>query len=84
MFTNRPPLGGGEEYIQLVRVAKCAGEGQECGWGLLSGHDTKCQQEYLDHKLVVLSDGEELVIDTFTFPSCCTCFVRESVFFKKR
>merc|ERR1712119_54565 len=24
--------------------------------------------------------GEELVIDTFTFPSCCTCLMRQNMF----
>ena len=82
-FIVNHPEGGGEQYIQLVRVARCAGAGEECGWGLMAGRQTRCQQEYLDHKLVALSeDGEELVIDTFTFPSCCTCLMNSRDMFK--
>ena len=30
-----------------------------------------CRQDFLDHTLVVpAEDGEQLVIDTFTLPSC--------------
>merc|ERR1719422_2977315 len=73
-FIVNHPEGGDEQYIQLVRVARCAGAGEECGWGVMGpGIETRCHQEYLDHKLVALSEsGEELVIDTFNFPSCCT------------
>jgi hypothetical protein len=82
-FIVNHPEGGGEQYIQLVRVARCAGAGEECGWGVMAGVKTRCQQEYLDHKLVALSeDGEELVIDTFTFPSCCTCLMKTRDLFK--
>jgi len=81
-FIVNHPEGGDEQYIQLVRVARCAGAGEECGWGVMGpGIETRCQQEYLDHKLVALSEsGEELVIDTFTFPSCCTCLMRQNMF----
>ena len=69
---------GDDEYIQLVRVATCSGAGSECGGGRLEGAGvkTRCQQEYSDHKLVSLGEsGEELVVDTFSFPSCCTCLI---------
>ena len=84
-FIVNQPEGGGEQYIQLVRVARCVGAGEECGWGVLAGRETRCQQEYLDHKLVALSEsGQELVIDTFSFPSCCTCVVKKQRGFKKK
>merc|ERR1711994_96970 len=81
-FIVNHPEGGDEQYIQLVRVARCAGAGEECGWGVMGpGIETRCHQEYLDHKLVALSEsGEELVIDTFTFPSCCTCLMKQTMF----
>merc|ERR1711892_519310 len=61
MFIVNHPEGA-DEYIQLGRVA--------------SSVSTQCHQEYLDHKLVALSaTGEELVVDTFSFPSCCTCLM---------
>merc|ERR1712183_910150 len=66
-IVNHPE--GGEEYVQ-----------QACGHGLLAagGVNTKCRQEYSDHKLVSLSaTGEELQVETFRFPSCCTCYVSQ-------
>ena len=75
-IVNHPD--GDDEYIQLVRVATCSGAGSECGRGRLEGAGvkTRCQQEYSDHKLVSLGEsGEELVVDTFSFPSCCTCLI---------
>merc|ERR1719342_1997741 len=76
MFIVNHPEGA-DEYIQLVRVATCISAGEECGQGrLASSVTTQCHQEYLDHKLVALSaTGEELVVDTFSFPSCCTCLI---------
>jgi len=81
-FIVNHPEGGDEQYIQLVRVARCAGAGEECGYGVMGpGIETRCHQEYLDHKLVALSEsGEELVIDTFTFPSCCSCLMKQNMF----
>ena len=77
-IVNHPE--GGEEYVQQVRVNICRAAEQSCGHGLLagSGLDTKCRQEYSDHKLVSLSaTGEELQVETFRFPSCCSCFVSQ-------
>eukprot|EP00092_Neocalanus_flemingeri_P013626 GFUD01014696.1.p1 GENE.GFUD01014696.1~~GFUD01014696.1.p1 ORF type:complete len:222 (-),score=55.79 GFUD01014696.1:24-689(-) len=74
MFIVNSPAGS-EEYIQLVKVTSCKAARQECAQGqLLNSISTMCHQEYSDHKLVVLSEtGEELVVDTFSFPSCCSC-----------
>jgi len=74
-FIVNSPSGGGEQYVQLVRVTRCMGAGEECGYGQIGEHvRSRCHQEYTDHKLVALSDnGDQLVIDTFRFPSCCTC-----------
>jgi len=77
-IVNHPE--GGEEYVQQVRVNICQAAEQSCGHGLLagSGLDTKCRQEYSDHKLVSLSQtGEELQVETFRFPSCCSCYVSQ-------
>jgi len=78
-IVNHPD--GDEEYTQLVRITQCSGAGEECGRGRLesAGVRTKCQQEYSDHKLVTLGEsGEELIVDTFSFPSCCTCLISDS------
>ena len=67
-----------EKHVQLVRVGQCLGEGEECGKGrIFTKQVTQCKQEYLDHKLVALDVlGKELVVDTFSFPSCCSCYAQ--------
>merc|ERR1719158_1176700 len=74
MFIVNHPEGS-LNYVQLVRVTTCTTPDEECAQGQLSGSiSTRCQQEYSDHKLVALSEsGEELIVDTFSFPSCCSC-----------
>ena len=62
------------EYQQVVRVGKCEGTHHECS-GSWPGQVTQCRQQYLDHKLVVLSMEGEVLLDTFSFPSCCACHV---------
>merc|ERR1719495_1306837 len=72
---------GSEEYIQLVKVTTCTNAGEQCAQGQLSGvMTTMCRQEYSDHKLVALSEtGKELVVDTFSLPSCCSCVIDSSL-----
>ena len=74
MFIVNHPAGS-EDYLQLVKVTSCQAAEEECAQGQLLGYiSTRCKQEYSDHKLVALSEtGEELVVDTFSFPSCCSC-----------
>merc|ERR1711973_1029201 len=75
-IVNHPP--GAEEYVQQVRVTICSEAEKSCGHGLLeeTGLRTRCRQEYSDHKLVALSaTREELQVETFQFPSCCTCYL---------
>merc|ERR1712198_731581 len=80
MFIVNQPKGA-VEYIQKIRVATCTAAGDECGEGrLASPVSTQCHQEYSDHKLVALSDtGEELIVETFSFPSCCTCLMESTL-----
>merc|ERR1712165_26270 len=63
------------KYQQQVRVTKCIGdEAGMCGAMANVEVSTKCQQEFTDHKLVALDpSGKELIVDTFVFPSCCSC-----------
>ena len=80
MFIVNNP-GGSSKHRQIVKVIKCSRPDQECGQGeLFSSLSTSCVQEYSDHKLVALSKtGEELVVDTFSFPSCCVCKIHGSL-----
>ena len=74
---NRPE--GKEEYIQVVDTTQCQDAGEQCLGGELFGHVTSCKQEYSEHKLLALdTKGQQIVIDTFRFPSCCTCHVNRS------
>jgi len=71
----------GTEFVQLVQVSTCLGAGHSCGEGqVFRGQATECRQQYSDHKLVALEgEGRELVVDTFRFPSCCTCHLHTSL-----
>jgi hypothetical protein len=66
---------GEEDYTQVVTTTLCTAPDKACSAGeTFSGHSTVCRQEYAEHKLLALGkDGKGLVIDTFRFPSCCTC-----------
>lgn len=68
------------EYRQLVRITRCQGAEEPCSKADIdSSYSTKCVQEYSDIKLVALSENEEeLIVETFQFPSCCICKVRTS------
>jgi len=74
-LVNSDMSAGGElsEYSQQVRITLCAGDnGGMCG--ALGELSTRCQQEYTHHRLVALDPrGQELVVDEFRFPSCCSC-----------
>ena len=73
-IVNNPD--GSFKHRQMVRVTTCTRPNEECGQGEVFRSTTSCVQEYSDHKLVALSKtGEELVVDTFSFPSCCICKV---------
>merc|ERR1712008_130651 len=72
MFIVNNPVGS-EKHRQLVKVTKCSMPDMDCGQGDLFRGSTSCVQEYSDHKLS--KSGEELVVDTFSFPSCYICKV---------
>lgn len=63
------------EYVQEVQTGKCFNAGSECADGKgFPGYRTQCEQQFSDHKLLVLSDDRtQIVADTFKLPSCCTC-----------
>ena len=72
-------VNGLDDVRQMVRVTVCDTEqGEECGAGVF-GVPTECRQKFSEHKLVALDFKEDreakLVVDTFTFPSCCSCMI---------
>ena len=75
-------LVGVDEVRQIVRITVCDTEqGEECGAGAF-GVPTECEQRFSEHKLVAVDmkeNGEaQLVVDSFTFPSCCSCMIHST------
>ena len=71
---------GMQEYTQEVQVGECTGAGQSCGGGAVFRHaSTSCKQEYSTTMLWAMTEDGEVVVDTFTFPSSCACWVRRLI-----
>ena len=75
----------GAEYLrglQVVRVGQCVRPGRRCAGaaqGPRYGQESECRQLYLDTRLVARSpDTGALTTDTFSFPSCCACHLRNT------
>ena len=71
---------GFRDLKQVVKVTLCdTAKGEECGFGTF-GVNTECVQQKIEHRLVALevskAEEPELVVDTFMFPSCCSCVMR--------
>jgi hypothetical protein len=67
------------ELVQQVQVTTCDGPGDSCGAGGF-GVRTECRQQYSHHRLVAFDmERGELVVETFTFPSCCSCMVHRGL-----
>ena len=67
--------------IQTVRVTTCDGDyGESCGAGAFIGVETRCQQQFSQHKLVAYDvESGELIVESFTFPSCCSCMIHREL-----
>jgi hypothetical protein len=67
------------ELVQQVQVTTCDGPGDSCSAGGF-GVRTECRQQFSHHRLVALDmERGELVVETFTFPSCCSCMVQRAL-----
>ena len=77
-IVNRPK--GHEGFKQVVQITKCETAESTCGDGKIAGlESSSCKQEFLDHKLLALNDnGTDLIVDSFSFPSGCSCYLSES------
>ena len=63
--------------VQLVRVTTCDAAGESCAAGRF-GVQTRCAQQFSQHKLVAFDEvANELVVESFTFPSSCSCMYRD-------
>ncbi|KAL1455658.1 hypothetical protein WDU94_009739 [Cyamophila willieti] len=63
-----------QRYKQLVRSEVCVST--ECNGicGLPNGYQTRCEQKYVQKRLVALQgEGNQLYTDVFWIPSCCVC-----------
>lgn len=66
----------GDRYTQLVRSETCASDTCNGLCSLPSGYSSRCQQQYVQKRLVALEgSGDRLYTDVFWFPHCCTCQV---------
>ena len=90
LIVNQDTIGNtssreGAEYlrgVQVVRVGQCVRPGRRCAGaaqGPRYGQVSECRQLYLDTRLVARSpDTGALTTDTFSFPSCCACHLRNT------
>eukprot|EP00088_Acartia_fossae_P017190 TRINITY_DN19736_c0_g2_i1.p1 TRINITY_DN19736_c0_g2~~TRINITY_DN19736_c0_g2_i1.p1 ORF type:complete len:234 (-),score=23.57 TRINITY_DN19736_c0_g2_i1:82-783(-) len=74
---NNP--SGQEEFSQFVHVTSCTRVNESCdpsGRRFHNSISTTCRQEYMEVKLLALdADMRSIEFDTFRFPSCCTCYI---------
>jgi len=80
--------GGKEEYSQYVYITQCLGTDVSCdpsGEIMKSHVKTRCSQEYTEMKLIVLGEDQRSVeVDTFRFPSCCSCEIVSNIDLSKK
>lgn len=64
------------KYTQLVRSETCASQTCSSLCGLPNGYTSKCEQKYIQKRLVALEgQGDQLYTDVFWIPSCCVCTI---------
>lgn len=67
------------EYVQAVVSEICEREGKPCNYmdNLPDGTYSRCRQKYSYKKLLAIHPTEQRTYtDTFSFPSCCACYVK--------
>ena len=67
------------EYVQAVVSEICEREGKPCSYmdSLPEGTYSRCRQKYSYKKLLAIHPTEQRTYtDTFSFPSCCACYVK--------
>ena len=71
--------GANQSFTQTIPMTICYSPGLSCGHGDLTEVETLCQQEKRQYKLLIYTRDRRISLDTFTFPSCCVCFIRNTV-----
>lgn len=79
-------------FTQAVEVKECndfafsqdsSGSFGSCLYSGATGNIpelTSCKQIYTEHKLLALTDNDQLEVDSFMLPSACACFIQHSLF----
>ncbi|XP_068904375.1 protein spaetzle 5 [Tenebrio molitor] len=71
---NMPELDN--RFTQLVKSETCASQTCSGLCGLPLGYTSRCEQKYVQKRLVALEGGgNDLYTDVFWFPSCCVCTI---------
>ena len=69
-----------DSLVRTINIVTCLGsqeqgEKEQCSG--VRGRRSECRQEYTEHKMVALDQEKgELVVETFSFPSCCSCMLK--------
>jgi len=79
-------------FTQAVEVKECnefafsqdsSGSFGSCLYSGATGNIpelTSCKQIYTEHKLLALTDNDQLEVDSFMLPSACACFIQPGLF----
>lgn len=74
-------------YVQTVVAEVCKSEGKPCSHfqdSIASGFSSVCRQRFSMKRLLAIDpDKKKTYMDSFKFPSCCSCYVK-SLFDRKR
>nr|XP_023022001.1 protein spaetzle 5-like [Leptinotarsa decemlineata] len=64
------------QYTQLVKSETCVSEVCSGICSLPQGYSSRCEQKYIQKRLVALEEGgNQLYTDLFWIPSCCVCTI---------
>ncbi|XP_075233069.1 protein spaetzle 5-like [Lycorma delicatula] len=68
-----------DRYTQLVRSETCMSEQCNGLCSLPNGYTSRCEQQYVQKRLVALEGGgNRLYTDVFWFPHCCICQITQT------
>ena len=69
--------------VRTIETVQCLGsqaEGERESCAVTTGRRTECRQQHTEHRMVALDmERGELVVEAFSFPSCCSCMVHRGL-----